>query len=503
MRSTRSVPLSISGDGTVRRIAQAQPERHPRSGAARPGRRDRRKPGDLDGRRSEPQPRHRPRAAQRPRLCPARSSPTCSCSSSASPAIVLLLAAGRLGLAPGLRRRRPASAGGPSPPGSALDILAVAGAGDPAGLRHLAAADRHRRRGRRPAAQRARASPRRAADRRHRRGALRRAFALSPRPASRCGLRLRLPPPDASTARKKARRRPFAPARRARRRSRRSSTRTTTTTTRTSDEDEEDEREADRGAVLLGALAHSGLRLWSALRRRAPPRRPSRRAARRAWRPTTTISPSEPWDDGPAPRLDPGNRRRRRLAGSTCPSRTTPPQAAGEAGRRGSRRRRRSRSPASAPRARRRLLPRAERIRAAAARPPRRAEGRPSGRPTVNLAALEQNARLLEGVLEDFGVRGEIINVRPGPVVTLYELEPAPGIKSARVIGLADDIARSMSAIACRVAVIPGKNAIGIELPNARRETVYLRELLASRGFREVQGAARRSASARPSAASR
>ena len=104
---------------------------------------------------------------------------------------------------------------------------------------------------------------------------------------------------------------------------------------------------------------------------------------------------------------------------------------------------------------------------------------------TVNTAALEQNARLLEGVLDDFGVRGEIVNVRPGPVVTLYELEPAPGIKSARVIGLADDIARSMSAISCRVAVIPGKNAIGIELPNARRETVYLRELLASQDFEQ------------------
>jgi S-DNA-T family DNA segregation ATPase FtsK/SpoIIIE len=97
--------------------------------------------------------------------------------------------------------------------------------------------------------------------------------------------------------------------------------------------------------------------------------------------------------------------------------------------------------------------------------------------------ALEQNARLLEGVLEDFGVKGEIIHVRPGPVVTLYELEPAPGIKSSRVIGLADDIARSMSAIACRVAVVPGRNAIGIELPNAKRETVYLREILASRDF--------------------
>ena len=97
--------------------------------------------------------------------------------------------------------------------------------------------------------------------------------------------------------------------------------------------------------------------------------------------------------------------------------------------------------------------------------------------------ALEQNARILEGVLEDFGVRGDIINVRPGPVVTLYELEPAPGIKSSRVIGLADDIARSMSAISARVAVIPGKNAIGIELPNPRRETVYLRESLASEQF--------------------
>ena len=106
---------------------------------------------------------------------------------------------------------------------------------------------------------------------------------------------------------------------------------------------------------------------------------------------------------------------------------------------------------------------------------------------TVSQSALEQNARLLEGVLDDFGVRGEIVNVRPGPVVTLYELEPAPGIKSARVIGLADDIARSMSAISCRVAVIPGKNAIGIELPNARRETVYLRELLASEDFEQTK----------------
>ncbi len=97
--------------------------------------------------------------------------------------------------------------------------------------------------------------------------------------------------------------------------------------------------------------------------------------------------------------------------------------------------------------------------------------------------ALEQNARLLESVLEDFGVKGEIINVRPGPVVTLYELEPAPGTKSSRVIGLADDIARSMSAISARVAVVPGRNVIGIELPNSFRETVYLREILASEVF--------------------
>ncbi len=102
---------------------------------------------------------------------------------------------------------------------------------------------------------------------------------------------------------------------------------------------------------------------------------------------------------------------------------------------------------------------------------------------TLSADALEQNARMLEGVLEDFGVKGEIIHVRPGPVVTLYELEPAPGIKSSRVIGLADDIARSMSAIAARVAVVPGRNAIGIELPNSTRETVYLRELIASRDF--------------------
>ncbi len=98
-------------------------------------------------------------------------------------------------------------------------------------------------------------------------------------------------------------------------------------------------------------------------------------------------------------------------------------------------------------------------------------------------ADLQKNARMLEGVLGDFGVEGKITEVSPGPVVTLYELEPAPGIKSSRVIGLADDIARSMSALSVRVAVVPGRNVIGIELPNRKRETVYLRELLMSEAY--------------------
>ena len=103
-------------------------------------------------------------------------------------------------------------------------------------------------------------------------------------------------------------------------------------------------------------------------------------------------------------------------------------------------------------------------------------------------ARLEDMARQLEAVLQDFGVKGDIINVRPGPVVTLFELEPAPGIKSSRVISLADDIARSMSAISARVAVVPGRNAIGIELPNHSRETVYFREMLASSDFEKMKG---------------
>ena len=112
----------------------------------------------------------------------------------------------------------------------------------------------------------------------------------------------------------------------------------------------------------------------------------------------------------------------------------------------------------------------------------------PSAGPALGRDALEKNARQLETVLDDFGVRGEIVKVHPGPVVTRYELEPAPGTKTSRVIGLADDIARSMSAISVRVAVVPGSSSIGIELPNVHRETVFLRELLGSRDYERADG---------------
>ena len=97
--------------------------------------------------------------------------------------------------------------------------------------------------------------------------------------------------------------------------------------------------------------------------------------------------------------------------------------------------------------------------------------------------ALEENARMLESVLDDYGVKGDIVSVRPGPVVTMYELEPAPGLKASRVIGLADDIARSMAALSARVSTVPGRSVIGIELPNENREKVLLREILSAREF--------------------
>jgi DNA segregation ATPase FtsK/SpoIIIE, S-DNA-T family len=114
--------------------------------------------------------------------------------------------------------------------------------------------------------------------------------------------------------------------------------------------------------------------------------------------------------------------------------------------------------------------------------PPKRAATGPSEE------ALQANARLLETVLSDYGVQGEIVEIRPGPVVTLYELVPAPGIRSARVIGLADDVARSLSVTAVRIATVPGRNVIGIEVPNSKRETVFLSEVLASDEVRHGAG---------------
>jgi S-DNA-T family DNA segregation ATPase FtsK/SpoIIIE len=105
----------------------------------------------------------------------------------------------------------------------------------------------------------------------------------------------------------------------------------------------------------------------------------------------------------------------------------------------------------------------------------------------INEESLEKNARLLETVLDDFGVKGQIVRIRPGPVVTLYELEPAPGTKTSRVVSLADDVARSMSAVSVRIAVVPGRSVIGIELPNRERETVALRELLEDEGYNSSQ----------------
>src|SRR4051794_26112027 len=240
------------------------------------------------------------------------------------------------------------------------------------------------------------------------------------------------------------------------------------------DDDGAREEEPGWGIISLGALAHGLMSLKAALRRRieasharrepalaaaggAPLRRePVFDAAARAPR-----RPA-PDDDGP------GEER-----GGPEPSRrVAPPPAAPKPGKRLSR----DAQPSLLDGERYQL-------------PPLQMLSEPKKSPvsTVSEDALEQNATLLESTLEDFGVRGEIINVRPGPVVTLYELEPAPGTKSSRVISLADDIARSMSAVSARVAVVQGRNAIGIELPNLKRETVYLRELLASQDFESTK----------------
>ncbi len=247
---------------------------------------------------------------------------------------------------------------------------------------------------------------------------------------------------------------------------------------------EEDDSDGEPGFALvsLGALIHTGLMITSAVRRllrrrprpaagvAPPPRAPwLNRESPDFAAPLDEFAPTIEASFAPAPaRPGAGLAPAASVASAPVPSRVAAPAGAIKAGRR--------------------IVNEMQPSlfdRAAYQLPPLTMLAEPKKQTTSKISedALEQNARLLEGVLDDFGVKGEIINVRPGPVVTLYELEPAPGIKSSRVIGLADDIARSMSAISARVAVVQGRNAIGIELPNQRRETVYLRELLASQDF--------------------
>ena len=217
---------------------------------------------------------------------------------------------------------------------------------------------------------------------------------------------------------------------------------------------EEDEA---RGWVPLGWITHGFLSLKARLAR-ALTRRPSARAPVRS---------ETPQHARVEPRFDAGARTT--LQPAIAPEADEEDEASPQA----------ARKPKATPRAPRKspsggyVLPSLELLAAPKA----------IGRAVLSADALQTNATALEGVLADFGVRGEIINARPGPVVTLYELEPAPGIKSSRVIGLADDIARSMSALSARVAVVAGRNVIGIELPNPTREKVYLREQLASRDY--------------------
>jgi DNA segregation ATPase FtsK/SpoIIIE, S-DNA-T family len=211
------------------------------------------------------------------------------------------------------------------------------------------------------------------------------------------------------------------------------------------------------GWIPLGWITHGFLSLKARLTR-ALTRRPSARAPARS---------ETPQHARVEPRFDAGARVT--LQPAVAPEADDEDEASPQA----------ARKPKAAPRAPRRspsggyVLPSLELL----------ATPKAIGRAVLSADALQTNATALEGVLADFGVRGEIINARPGPVVTLYELEPAPGIKSSRVIGLADDIARSMSALSARVAVVAGRNVIGIELPNPTREKVYLREQLASRDY--------------------
>jgi S-DNA-T family DNA segregation ATPase FtsK/SpoIIIE len=248
-------------------------------------------------------------------------------------------------------------------------------------------------------------------------------------------------------------------------------------------EDEDFDGEPGFGLVLLGAAIHALLTVKSALRRMF--------AARTRQKASAGAPPRAPWLNPQASAFSSDDEsglalrsaRRVEPSFSQAGGGARPQDAAMAAGGAS-----RVAAPAGAIKAGRRIVNEAQPSlldRADYQLPPlfMLAEPKKLVASKISEDALEQNARLLEGVLDDFGVKGEIINVRPGPVVTLYELEPAPGIKSSRVIGLSDDIARSMSAISARVAVVQGRNAIGIELPNQRRETVYLRELLASQDF--------------------
>src|SRR6266508_4291274 len=208
-----------------------------------------------------------------------------------------------------------------------------------------------------------------------------------------------------------------------------------------------------RGSISLGWITHGVLSLKARLARSLTRRPPTPAPARREAPPHGRIEP----------RFEASDAAQSKLAAEREDEDDNAARVA-------------SRKPRATPRAPRRssggyVLPSLELLAAPKA----------IGRAMLSADALQANATALEGVLADFGVRGEIINARPGPVVTLYELVPAPGIKSSRVIGLADDIARSMSALSARVAVVAGRNAIGIELPNVHREKVYLRELLTTK----------------------
>ncbi len=283
-----------------------------------------------------------------------------------------------------------------------------------------------------------------------------------------------------------------------------------------------EEEEADAtgepglGLLSVGALIHAGMSLRGAVSRRLKrwqPVRPEAEAA--SWSERDVHVPfdlafaaeplapilAEPRFDASAyapPAMRAAARRAESFAGSSSagsssaglPATGAPSTGASSAGSSGGdaglpRVTPRAPAPELSQRALREVQPQRERFAGAYVLPPLLllTDARKQPGADISEDSLQQNARLLETTLEDFGVRGEIIHVRAGPVVTLYELEPAPGIKSSRVIGLADDIARSMSALSARVAVVPGRNAIGIELPNERRETVYLRELLASQDF--------------------